>query len=394
MRNGVEDGPPAARRVSPAPRSTWSDPRNVVPLAFITVLIVAGGRRLLEHWQARRAIRLLEEPDVTPEAIRAAARFGRPGLTEFFRLLAEGTTPEVRQAAGQALGRLWKRNDLVSEEERQVATRGFDVRWSARGRYPRSLNRPIPIVVEYGLAFLDATGDGLRRDDLAWSARVKGTRRASLEADTPWSTGEGRLAFTIEPADFDGKGPHRLVLQARVRPHPEPVWEQALPHVPFTFEFDPRLEPTALLASADDDRARAFGQAVRLSPVTDDSGPPTWLPIADDLLIRNPPVLSVTTPLPCDLAHAAIVEIDGFAGSIPVGPVVVDGQPDEERPRTITLEALPVRGDRPALDRPGTYRIRVVLTPDVGLGWASPNVRSIWPRPIVSGWIDVGVIRR
>ena len=55
------------------------------------------------------------------------------------------------------------------------------------------------------------------------------------------------------PADFETEGPHRLVLQTRVRTVGLTTpWELELPHVPFTFEFDPRLEVDALFALPDE----------------------------------------------------------------------------------------------------------------------------------------------
>ncbi|MFO0956365.1 MAG: hypothetical protein U0800_02730 [Isosphaeraceae bacterium] len=418
MRARQEDVPATARKVQPPPRSAWSNPRNVVPLAFVGLLLAAGGRKLYEHWRARLAVLRLEDSGVTPEEILVAASFGRAGLTEFFRLLAEGKTPEVRKAAGRALGLLWKRDDLVAEEEKQVATRGFEVHWTARRRYPRAMGRSIPITVRYGLLFLTPSGDGLGPDDLEWSARITETQRASLEAFTPWAKGEGRLDFAIEPDDFDGTGPHRLVLQARVRPRHEageavppgglakltkpspaklenqPAWEQDLPHIPFTFELDPLLQPSALLASADSVREEAIRRAVRLEDAPEGTDPPAWLPINEDLVIRNPPALTIHAPIPCDLAHSARAEVEGVAGSIPLRAIVVDGQPGEARAWRFPLEPSHQPADRPTLDRPGNYRFRVVLTPDAELGWASPEVRSVWPQPIVTDWIDVRVIRR
>ena len=46
------------------------------------------------------------------------------------------------------------------------------------------------------------------------------------------------------------------------------------------------------------------------------------------------------------------------------------------------------------LDRPGPYRMRAVLEANADRGWADPDVRSIWPEPIVTDWIEVQVVRR
>src|SRR5262249_26068287 len=144
-------------------------------------------------------------------------------------------------------------------------------------------------------------------NDLQWSARVAGSRRASVESDTPWQPGPGRLAFTIDPADFPESGPHRLILQARVRTRghgpdwscdfgpgskaqaaaeaagtPDPGWELDLPHVPFTLEFDTRLEVPALLGLPDAHRAEEIGRRVALATAADG---PRFVPLTAALAL-------------------------------------------------------------------------------------------------------------
>ena len=77
----------------------------------------------------------------------------------------------------------------------------------------------------------------------------------TLEEFSPWAAGAGRVAFTIVPGDFESNGPHRLVLQARVRTLGlTDSWEIEPPHMPFLFEFDPNLRLDAILTLPDANR--------------------------------------------------------------------------------------------------------------------------------------------
>ncbi len=76
------------------------------------------------------------------------------------------------------------------------------------------------------------------------------------------------MDFSIVPDDFPTNGPHRLVLQTRVRTAGLLTpWEIELPHVPFTFEFDPLLRPDAILTLPDAERDATIGRAIRLRSV-------------------------------------------------------------------------------------------------------------------------------
>ncbi len=218
----AETGEPRkiARSVKRVPRRRWgwlAEPRNAVLIVLGTVFVLGGGRQLRRALQARRAVGLLEAPGVTVEAIAKAVEFGRAGLFEFFRLLAEAKTPELRAAAGQALALLSARDELIGEEERAIVRRGYRVDWRARRRYPRALNCEIPFAIDFGIPFLDEASAGVRPSQLEWSYRVGGARRASLEAFSPWTAGPGRAEFQLYPGDFETNGPHRLVFEAKVR---------------------------------------------------------------------------------------------------------------------------------------------------------------------------------
>ena len=272
---------------------------------------------------------------------------------DLFRLLDTAPDAARRDAAGRALASLWKRDELVAEEEKAIVRRGFSATWRARRRYPGDLAAPIPIRIEFGVPFLREADGEVGPDVLAWSHRIGGTERASLEESSPWTPGPGLASFVIDPSDFPGAGPHRLVLQARIRtlgfeprrdpelfadalkkpnaPRPDvPTdgWELDLPHIPFSFELDPNLRVDALLAPLDEAREAWIHQAVSLRPVpTSDDAPPRFVALNADLLLRDPPALTVATSLPCDLAHAVFLEFEGVPGrfaapaaQLPCGP--------------------------------------------------------------------------
>ena len=228
-------------------------------------------------------------------------------------------------------------------------------------------------------------------------------RRAALEEFSPWIAGPGKLDVRLVPGDFETSGPHKLALQTRVRTVGlTEAWQIELPHIPFNFEFDPRLEPGSLLAMPDDARGEVMARAIRLeSQGTGEGQPVRFLALSGEMAIRNPPQVVVSTPLPCDLAHHLFLEIDGVAGRFRAGRIILSGQGTSrlqdagqpQEPARVDLGPIePVPGD--ALDRPGVRRLRVILEADPELGWTDPDVRSIWPGTIVTSWVDGEILRR
>jgi hypothetical protein len=288
---------------------------------------------------------------------------------------------------------------------------------------------PFPIEASFGVPFLVEDGPGVSPRNLEWSHRILGAERASLEEPSPWKAGNGSARFQVDPGDFPANGPHRVALAARVRVVGlTDAWEIELPHIPFSFEFDPILDVNALLTSPDDARAEAFARSVRLEvarsaeapksrseppqvPIMHDAdldggagtlkGPklpddaPRFLDLDADLVLRDPPDLVVTTPLPCDLAHTMALEFEGVPGRFRAGSAVISNQgPATDRPiRRFPIG--PILGLPPgAIDRPGERNLRVILTADPDLGWADPDVRSLWPGELTTDWAAVRVIRR
>jgi hypothetical protein len=254
-----------------------------------------------------------------------------------------------------------------------------------------------------GVPFLEEGNRRVGPDNLEWSHRVLGARRAATEEFSPWAPGQGRVVFTIFPGDFETNGPHRLVLQTRVRTVGlTDSWEIEPPHVPFNFEFDPALRLDAILTVPDATRDALIAQAVRLEgAVAADSGPTKYLSMGDEWTLRNPPRLAVTTPLPSDLAHAISIEFDGIAGWFDGGQLVLSGQGLPRRGAD-NAEAVVRHFDLGAItslpagtiDRPGVRKLRVALEVAPDRGWADPEIRSIWPGRTETNWVEVEIMRR
>jgi len=389
---------PGGERPGPGWAAYLGDPRTAVLVFLASALLVGGGRRVLRGARARRAVAALEGPSPSIGEIEAVADFGREGLIELFRLLGTATTAGARDAAGRALATLWAKDELIAEEEKALVRRGFAVDWRARRRYPKGLRGPIPIKVDYGVPFLVEGGPGVSPANLEWSHRVMGSERAAMEEFSPWTAGRGSASFAIEPVDFPANGPHRLVLHAKARAVGlTESWEFDLPHMAFSFEFDPILAVDALLTLPDDARAAAFASLVGLDRPEAGGEGPRPLDLGADLVLRDPPGLSVVTPLPCDLAHSVAIEFEGIPGLYPAGSIVLPGQGEASAGGRSTRRSPigPIRGLSPdAIDRPGEIRLRAVLTADPDLGWADPDVRSIWPGTLTTGWVAGRVIRR
>jgi hypothetical protein len=385
-------------------RRRWlSEPKTAVWVALAAIVLIGGGRRLFSWWQARKAVARLGEPDVTPAEIESVAEHGRAGVGELLRIFSSSPSDPARHAAGCALARLWLLDQLVAEEEQAIVRRGYTVTWSARRRYPRALRSEVPIGVSYEIPFLDDGGQHVSPANLEWSHRVLGARRAAIEEFSPWAAGRGRLTFTIVPGDFETNGPHRLVLETRVRTAGlTDSWEIEPPHIPFNFEFDPLLRLDAILTLPDATRDESVARAIRLEPAVARAGEPsTYLLLGDEWALRNPPRLAVALPLPCDLAHAISMEFEGEAGRFPGGRLVVSGQ-GLLRP-VAAEQATVVRhfklGPIPAMppgqfERPGPRRMRVRLEADADAGWADPLIRSIWPGQAQTNWIEVEIMRQ
>jgi hypothetical protein len=403
--SGGAPSTPAGRRSrgTSAGRRWLSEPKAVVWIALAILVLLGGWRKLLLAWRARKAVVRLGEPNVTSAEIAAVAEHGRAGVWELLRIYSSTQSEAQRQAAGAALARLWLLDQLVAEEEQAVVRRGYTVTWGARRRYPRALRAAVPISVAYEVPFLQDGGERVGPSNLEWSHRVLGARRAALEEYSPWTAGPGRVNFTIVPGDFETNGPHRLVLETRVRTAGlTDSWEIVPPSIPFNFEFDPILQLDAILTLPDATRDETVARAIRLEPSGAAAGKPAnYLSLGEEWTLRNPPRIAVATPLPSDLAHAISVEIDGAAGRFPGGRLILSGQGlprQRATDREIEIRYFEL-GPIPPLpagmiERPGIRQMRIWLEADPGGGWADPEVRSIWPGRTQTDWVEVEIVRR
>jgi hypothetical protein len=172
--------------------------------------------------------------------------------------------------------------------------------------------------------------------------------------------------------------------------------ELELPHIPFSFEFDPILSVDALLTMPDESRGEALTRATRLVPPSNRQDTSTYLDLGDEWALRDPPRLALETPLPCDIAHTVRLDFDEISESIDAGAVILSGQGEGATAagtRYFPLGAIQGFAGT-AIKRPGTYRMRAILSPDPDKAWAEPDVRSIWPRAIVTDWCEVRVVRK
>jgi hypothetical protein len=379
------------------------EPKTAVWIILAAALVLGGWHKLRQWWRARKAVARLEDPKVTPQEVEAAAEHGRAAVWELLRIFSSSTTEPLRLAAGRALARLWFLDQLVAEEEQAIVRRGFTVDWNARRRYPRAIRAPIPIAVSFDVPFIDDKEGRVHPANLEWSHRVVGTGRATLEEFSPWVAGRGNAVFTIVPGDFETNGPHRLALQARVRTAGlTGTWELELPHVPFNLEFDPFLKLDAITTLPDADRDLLFAGAIRLEPgQAKDGEPANYLALNSEWTMRNPPSLVVSTPLPCDLAHAISLEFDGIADSFSAGTLILSGQGTNPRAAEgsgAVVKRFPlseIASIAPnVFERPGLRGMRVALESAPERGWANPDIRSIWPGRLQTNWTSVEIVRR
>jgi hypothetical protein len=372
-------------------------------LVVIGIAAVFGLRRFLKVLAARRAIALLEQPAPAISDILSAADHGRAALEPLFRWLGSDQDQSRRAAAGAALSRLWRLDQLVAEEEKALLVRAYEVRWNARRTYPRDIRIPIPIEIRFGTPVLHRDDlPAIEPDWVEWSYRVLGARRAGLELDSPWAPTAQSITFSIIPADFAERGPHRLIFAATARtaPHLSTHWETKLPQVPFTIEFDPALSVVSIQASPDDEESRNIRERIELAPPAE--GGPHWH-LGKAWALDRIPTLQVLPGRPRDLAHRVSIEWEQVTVRLEVGTLIQPADrprhdPDSSEPTGAALpiawrpESIP---DLPsdAFSQAGPVRFRLILEPDPHLAWADPRVRSLWPGSVTSPWCEAAIMR-
>ncbi len=275
------------------------EPKTAVWMALAAAVLVGGGRKLSAWWQARRPFHALARPTSRQTRSKLSRSMGGPVFTSrsHFQLIPVGIGATGRRArAGASLA------------ARSACRGGREGRCSAW--VLRDLERPPALPSWAWLRDSDrrhlrspVSREGGRRvgpENLEWSHRVIGAGRAALEEFSPWAPGPGRVAFTIFPGDFETNGPHRLVLETRIRTAGlTDSWELEPPHEPFNFEFDPLLRLDAIMTIRDSRVTRSSCEPSGSSPMN----PATTRPRRISRSARNGPWQS---PLACRLAAASL----------------------------------------------------------------------------------------
>ncbi len=398
---------PESRERAEGPKSSpFADPRRWLFLAVVGFLVIGGGRKWLHGRKGRSLADRLAAGTASVDEIRDANKYGRIVVHDLFRVLAEGQTQEHRIAATEALVKLWRADELIPEEEKAIVSRSFSVDWRIRRKYPKGLKGPIGIRAFFGLPRL--SDDELNLwlyKHLQWAYRVTGTRRASDDTWQEPQLGLGQVRLTVMAEDFPDDGPHRIVLQMKAETKElTDQWTLELPAQSISFETDEKLSIGALAGMPDSSRAELMRNAIE-AWVPHERPDPAFSVLDDRFAIRNPPGFKVVSSLTADLAHQAILEIEGISGRWSIGEWVVSERSTSQvtkndfgettfiiiRSWPETLERL---GDAATLERGGNYRARVVLEPRPERGWSDPDIRSVWPEPIMTDWFEVEIVRR
>jgi hypothetical protein len=168
-------------------------------------------------------------------------------------------------------------------------------------------------------------------------------------------------------------------------------WELDLPHIPFAFEFDPRLALDSLFTSPDSSRADLLSRSLTLVEGPAVPSGPALADLGPDFVLANPPRLAIAGPLPCDLAHRAELEIEGVTRRLSAGELVVPTDDWAATPLPLVFTSPLPAG---LINGPGPRRVRCHLVPDAGLGWAHPGIRSVWPGGLETPWVTAQILRR
>lgn len=375
----------------------FSDPRRWVFIAVVAFLALGGGRKWLAGRRGLRMADRLAANQATPDEIRSSHQFGRAVVRDLFQVMAEGPSTQHRLAAIEALVRLWQADELIAEEEKAIVTRSMVADWQIRRKYPRGLTGPIEITATFGMPQLtDVKLNEWFARHLRWQYRISGTRRVTDDAWQAAPIAFPRCSIEIMPDDFPDDGPHRLLLHLRVATDSlTDNWQIDLPAQTTSFEWDDHLQPNALATLPDSHRASQWAAAIGFIAPAAVEAAPVFLKLNEQFAIRNPPMPALKRPLPCDLAHRVVIELDQSSGRWHAGQWLEAAHTHNTQAQAWTTwpaeaacatpPATPLHG--------GTYRMRVVLEPTPARGWSDPHIRSVWPEAITSDWVEVQLVR-
>ncbi|MFM7317670.1 MAG: hypothetical protein ACKO5E_12055, partial [bacterium] len=359
---------PGQRREIP-PQSPVGDPRRWVFIAVVAFLLLGGARKWLAASRGRKMADRIADGQASLDEIRQAARHGRAVLPDLLGMLADGKSDEMKSAAFESLIQLWQADELIAEEEKAIITRAFQVEWKQRRKYPRDYDGNFQIL---GFISLPKIQDESRivwlSEHLRWETRVTGTRKAT---DDQWQMippDEMQLQIQMESRDFPEDCVHRVMLFTRVTTHGlTSNWTLDLPGQATSFEWDQHLKSAALKADFDEKEALIMQEALTWDCNADpDTIGSQLIALSPGFAIHRPPVALLRIPLPRDLAHDAVLEIDEISSKIKLKNYVIASRGSaitlQKQFKMIPLEIKRLIDDS-AISRAGKYRARINLQP-------------------------------
>ena len=174
-RHPQNSGVASPKRVAPGWAAYLADPRTAV-LFFLTSAhwYLGGGRKGLQAIRARRVVAAIGgfQPRCCSTS-KPPPTMVEPALIDLFRLLGTAERPEVRNAAGRTLARLWRADELIVEEEKAIVRRGFTADWQAQPPLPPSPGHPrFRSRLTSASRFWLKPPEALSPSHLAWSYRI------------------------------------------------------------------------------------------------------------------------------------------------------------------------------------------------------------------------------
>lgn len=382
------------------PQSPMSDPRRWVFIAVTAFLVLGGARKWLAGNRGRKMADRIANGQANLAEISNSAVHGRSVLPDLLSLLQDEAPADRKNAALEALIKLWRADELIAEEEKAILSRAIQVSWKQRRKYPRDFSGQFQITALFRLPLLaDKSCNEWLRNHLRFETRVTGTRRATDEQWKPLPADSSQLTMEIESRDFPEDSIHRLMLFIRVKTEGlTSDWSLDLPGQATSFEWDHHLKSMALKAESDEKEAMIMQEALAWELIADaDEMQLQNVAISPGFAIHHPPVAMLAIPLPRDIAHEAMLEIEEVSSNIRLKKWVIASRGSvstaEKQFKQIPLEMMGLIDDS-AISRAGKYRARLLLNPKPELGWADPEIRSVWPGRLTSPWVEIEIVRR
>ena len=388
---------PGQRRDGQNP-SPMVDPRRWIFIAVVAFLIFGGIRRWMAARAGQKTADRIANGIASQDEIRNSFRHGRAVLPDLLAMLGEETSIDQKKAAFEALLRLWQADELIPEEEKAILTRAFQIRWKQRRKLPRDFSGIFQIHVFIGLPEIeDESCRQWLKSHLTWEMRVSGTRRATDDQWKKINDSEMKLVIEINSRDFPEETVHRIMLHTRATTtHLTSNWVLDLPSQSTSFEWETHLKALALRADFDDAESKEMqsGLIWRESEL-ESNQESQLLQISHSFGIFKLPTPQLKLPLPRDISHDVILIIDGINSHISLNHAVMEcrQQPaSTQQIRTLPLKIQNLIADD-QISHAGKYKARLILKPRPELGWADPEIRSVWPESLEFPSIEIEIVR-